>query len=221
MESVSFGKLLSSVNLSVAQRKLALAPKTSFNNAIQSNQKTSSWNLNPIYRLHVENQGICPGEQCQVRLNITVQNMWNDTREIWHHLSSNSFASIPAILNSIDESYSAGFALKFWHWPTKDVGKSSPSDTDNFKRILTERVLIIFMNHTEFRMINASESEITQFCNKGDCQPNLEMQTKSIAIFDFDGDGTSELISYQSSYDVEESGVLTSKIQVVKLDTVL
>lgn len=91
-------------------------------------------------------------------------------------------------------------------------------------RNLTERVSIIFVNNTIVRAMNASQSEVLQLCQGQVCQPSLPQQSSSILIADLNGDGVSELISYRSSYVVAENDtkpVLSSKVQVVKLDDIL
>lgn len=220
MESVSLDDLLSTENLSHGQRKYGSVSKSSFTNEVPLSQSKNIWNLNPFYRLYVENQGKCPGEQCQVNVSITVQKQ-NETRTIWDHFGSGSFVSFPTILNKTDEPLkSIGCVLKFWHWSTSNE-KEIKNESDVVKRTLTERVLIILINRPDLRVFNASQSDIIQLCKKNECQPNLELQMKSMAIVDLDGDGFSELISYRSSYDAENSQILTSKVQVVKLDAVL
>lgn len=206
------------MKLARVQKKLGLASESALNNAVSSNQKKESWDLSPMHKLHVKKQGVCPGEQCQVSVNVTVLKL-NETHVIWHYVRSGTFVSIPVILSQTDEPLKTeGCILKFWHWPAPDVGKHALSETGIVKRTVTERVLMIFINGSDFRAINASQSEVMQFCRKDDCQPNLELQTRSISIVDLDGDGSSELVSYQSSYDAENPEVLTSKVQVVKLN---
>lgn len=72
--------------------------------------------------------------------------------------------------------------------------------------------------------MNASQSDVLQLCQGQNCQPCLPRQSRSILIADLNGDGVSELISYRSTYTVAENDtkpVLTSKVQVVKLDDLL
>ena len=209
------------MNLSRVQRKLGLTSKSTLTNAMLSKRKKEVWNLSPMHRLHVQNQGICPGEKCQVTVNITALEL-NESRVIWNYVSTGTFVSIPAILNKTDEPLKTeGCVLKFWHWPESESGKEGSSENDIVKRNVMERVQMIIINGSDFHAINASQSEVVQFCKKDVCQPDLKLQTRSIAIADLDGDRSSELISYQSSYDVENPNVLTSKVQVVKLDAVL
>ncbi|XP_033207348.1 uncharacterized protein LOC117166961 [Belonocnema kinseyi] len=220
-QSVSLEELLPNVKLSRVQKKLGLASKSTFKNSVSLNKRKEAWDLSPNHRLHVKNQGVCPGEHCQVSVNVTVLKL-NETFVIWHYIRSGTFVSIPVILSQTDESVKTeGCILKFWHWLAPDAEQHALSETGIVKRTVTERVLMIFINGSDFRAINASQSEVMQFCRKGDCQPNLELQTRSISIVDLDGDGSSELISYQSSYDSENPEVLTSKVQVVKLNAAL
>lgn len=209
-------------NLSHRQRKYESTSKFSFTNEMALSENKNIWNLSPFYRLYVKNQGECPGEECQVNVSITVQKK-NETRTIWNYFGSGSFASLPTILNETDKPLkSIGCVLKFWHWSTSNGEKKKiDNKTGIVKRILTERVLIILMNGSDFRVFNASQSDIIQLCKNDVCQPNLELQMKSMAVVDLDNDGYSELINYRSSYDAEYSEILSSKVQVVKLDAVL
>lgn len=55
------------------------------------------------------------------------------------------------------------------------------------------------------------------------CQPNLNLRTRfsSIKIDYIDEDRFPELITYWSSYDIEATKILTSKVQVVKLNSLI
>lgn len=177
--------------------------------------------LTPFYRLNVQNFGSCPGENCHVNVNVTLQKSEHDNgRVIWNHSSNNSYAMRPAVYAVNKTGYVTGFAIKFWQW-NDDKDKSGDDTEKIFERHVTERVLMVFVNYTNVHVIDASQSEIVQLCKNDECQPSLSMQTRSIAIADLGDDGTWELINYQSSYNTEKPRILTSRVQIVKLDTVL
>ncbi|XP_043470289.1 uncharacterized protein LOC122503706 [Leptopilina heterotoma] len=218
LESIALDELLS--NLSYGQRKYEPVSNYSFTNNAALGEIPNIWNLSPFYRLYVKNQGECPSEKCQVNVTITVHKQ-NDTRIIWSHFGSGSYASLPTVLNKTDEPLkSTGCVLKFWHWSTSNE-KEAEDEFGLVKRTITERVLIILMSGSDFRAFNASQSDIIQLCKGDVCQPNLQSQIQSMAVVDLDNDGYSELISYRSSYEGLNSDILSSKVQVVKLDAVL
>lgn len=182
MESIALDELLS--NLSYGQRKYEAVSNYSFTNNAALGEIPNVWNLSPFYRLYVKNQGECPSEKCQVNVTITVQKQ-NETRIIWSHFGSGSFASLPTVLNKTDEPLkSTGCVLKFWHWSTSNEKEEVEDESGLVKRILTERVLIILMNGSDFRAFNASQSDIIQLCKKDVCQPNLKLQIQSMAVVD-------------------------------------
>ncbi|XP_043273721.1 protein FAM234B [Venturia canescens] len=173
--------------------------------------------LTPYYQLNVRNFGSCPGEDCRVSANVTLQKISKSDRIIWNHTSENTYAMKPAIYSIGDKPYVTGFAIKFWQW--EDHEKSYDEKVEKWmKRQLFEKVLMVFVNYTDVHEIYASESDIIQYCSNDDCQPNLKLQTRSIAIADLGGDGTWELINYRSSYTTELPIVIVSKVQIVKLD---
>lgn len=181
-----------------------------------------SWKPTPYHRLTIENEGICPGQFCRASVNLTLQKITNEPITIWDHVSSNAFASKPAFLITSGKPYASGFAIKFWQWTDYSLSDYAEKATVTEQR-LVERVLIVFVNFTDVQTINASQSDVVQLCHGLDCQPNLNLrkQFSSIAVEYINNDELPELISYWSSYDTDSTKGLTSKVQVIKLDSVM
>jgi len=179
-----------------------------------------SWKPTPYHRLTVENEGTCPGQFCRANVNLTLQKVTNESIVIWDHVSSNAFASKPTFLITSDKPYT-GFAIKFWQWMDSLSGHMEKATLA--ERRVVERVLIVFVNYTDVQTINASQSDITQLCHELDCQPNLNLrkQFSSIAVEYINNDEFPELISYWSSYDADSMKGLTSKVQVIKMDSAM
>ncbi|XP_012143261.1 uncharacterized protein LOC100881522 [Megachile rotundata] len=181
-----------------------------------------NWTLTPYHYLSIKNEGTCPGEFCKARVNLTLQKLGNQPITIWDYISPNSFVSKPDFLVMSGKPYTSGFSIKFWQWIN-----SMPEHTRKVsvvtERRLIERVLIVFVNYTDVQVMNASQSDIIQLCQDTDCQPDLNSRVhfSSIKIDNISEDGFPELITYWSSYDIESLKVLTSKVQVVKLDSFL
>jgi len=186
---------------------------------IKQQDEEHSWKPIPYHHLTIENEGACPGQFCRASVNLTLQKLTSEPiTVIWDHVNANAFASKPAFLLT-SKPYSSGFAIKFWQWI------DLPSDYEKIaiiKQKLVERVLIIFVNYTDVQVINASQSDIIQLCHGLDCQPNLSSRKyySSIAVQYVNDDEFPELISYWSSYD-SDSGGLISKVQVVKMDSIM
>ncbi|KZC11312.1 hypothetical protein WN55_02547, partial [Dufourea novaeangliae] len=166
--------------------------------------------------------GSCPGEFCRASVNLTLQKFGNQPVTIWDHVSPNSFVSKPAFLVMSKNPYTSGFAIKFWQW-VDTMSEHTTKVKEIKERRLIESVLIVFVNYTEVQVMNTSQSDITQLCHGSDCQPNLNSRARfsSIKIDYISDDGFPELITYWSSYDIESPKVLTSKVQVVKLDSIV
>jgi len=185
-------------------------------------QQDEEYNWKPTFYHHliIENEGACPGQFCHASVNLTLQKLTSEPiTVIWDHVNANAFASKPAFLLTSNKPYTSGFAIKFWQW------MDLPSDHEKIavtKQKLVERVLIIFVNYTDVQAINASQSDMIQLCHGVDCQPNLSSRKyySSIAVQYVNDDEFPELISYWSSYD-SDSGGLISKVQVIKMDSVM
>lgn len=204
-------------------KKLILKPTVTFHTfkALKFNNEENSWRPTPYHYLFIENKGLCPGEFCKASVNLTLQKNGNQAVIIWDYVSLNSFVSKPAFLIVPGKPYTSGFAIKFWQWinsTSEHTGKVSITE----KRLI-ERVLIVFVNYTDVQVRNASQTDIIQLCQDIDCQPNLSLRAhfSSIKIDYISKDGLPELITYWASYDIEAPKVLTSKVQVVKLDSLV
>ncbi|EZA56330.1 hypothetical protein DMN91_010042 [Ooceraea biroi] len=181
-----------------------------------------SWKPTPYHHLTIENEGACPGQFCRASVNLTLQKLTSEPiTVIWDHVSANAFASKPAFLLTSEKPYTSGFAIKFWQW-TDSPSAGRAERTAVAEQKLVERVLIVFVNYTDVQAINASQSDVTQLCHELDCQPNLSSRKRysSIAVQYVSDDEFPELISYWSSYD-SDSGGLISKVQVIKMDSVM
>lgn len=205
-------------------KKLITKPTMSFRKfeSLKSDEEKNNWRPTAHHYLSIENEGPCPGEHCRASVNLTLQKYGNQPIVIWDHVSPNSFVSKPAFLVMPGKPYTSGFAIKFWQW-INSISDHTKKVSTVVKRRLIERVLIVFVNYTDVQVTNASQSDIVQLCRNGDCQPNLNSRTRFSSIkTDFiSDDGFPDLITYWSSYDVESPKVLTSKVQVVKLDSLV
>lgn len=180
-----------------------------------------NWRPTRYHHLTIENEGACPGQLCRASVNLTLQKLTSEPITIWDHVSLNAFASKPAFLVTPGKPYTSGFAIKFWQWtdsPADRVEKAAVTE-----QRLIERVLIVFVNYTDVQVINASQSDIIQLCHDHDCQPDLNSRKyfSSIAVGHINNDEFPELISYWSSYDADSTKSLTSKVQVIKMDSVM
>lgn len=218
---MTFKGLLHSVKMLQAHKKLAtkLTALPRLFEVVKESDEEYIWKPTPYHHLTIENGGVCPGQLCRANVNLTLQKLTNEPITIWDHVSSNTFASKPAFLVTSDKPYTSGFAIKFWQWMDPPSGQ----DASVTEQKLVERVLIVFLNYTDVQAINASQSDITQLCHGLNCQPDLNSrkQFSSIAVKYIDNDEFPELISYWSSYDVDSTKGLTSKVQVIKMDSVM
>lgn len=175
--------------------------------------------------IYQQNEGVCPGEFCKASVNLTLQNVTSQPVTIWDHVSPNSIVSKPAFLFMPKEPYTSGFAIKFWQWVDSESDQTEKmySHTGITEQRFIERVLIVFVNYTDVQVMNVSQNDITQICQHGDCQPNLNSRLRysSISVVNTSDTSLPELINYWSSYDIESPHILTSKVQVVKLDSIL
>ncbi|XP_035733754.1 uncharacterized protein LOC118446788 [Vespa mandarinia] len=217
---VSLKALLNGSSLSQRKREITASPRIF--KTMMLDEQNNYWKPTRYHRLMVENEGICSWESCKATLNLTLQKQPNQTLKIWEYVSPNSFASKPVFLITSQEPYSTGFVIKFWQWLD-----TNPSVTDTIPKIierkLIERVLIVFVNYTDVQVINASQTDVTQLCNGTNCQPNLDLRVKfnSIAAANINQEGYPELVSYWSSYNNESPRMLTSKIEIVKIDLII
>ncbi|CAL7943688.1 unnamed protein product [Xylocopa violacea] len=187
---------------------------------LKFDNELNNWKITPFHYLSIENEDSCPGEMCKASVNLTLQKHGSPPIVIWDHVSPNSFVSKPAFLIMSGKPYTSGFAIKFWQW-VNSISEHTKKASIVTERRLVERVLIVFVNYTDVQVMNASQSDIVQLCRGGNCQPNLSLRARfsSIKIDYISEDGFPELITYWSSYDIESPKILTSKVQVVKLDS--
>ncbi|KAG7205648.1 hypothetical protein KM043_007604 [Ampulex compressa] len=224
MRSMSLKGLLRAAKLSQVYQKL-VAKATSSPHVFKMQQletEKNNWKITPYHYLSVENEGSCPGEFCRASVNLTLQNFSKQPLTMWDHISPNSYASKPAVLVTETKPYTTLFAIKFWQWVDFVPDHAEKASTIVERRII-ERALIVFVNYTDVQVMNASQSDIIQLCQDMDCQPNLNSRARynSISVAYISNDGFPELINYWSSYDAESPTVLTSKVQVVKLESVI
>lgn len=219
---MSLKGLLHSVKMRQVHKKLAtltLSPR--FFEIVKLYNEEYSWRPTPYHHLTIENDGVCPGQFCRTNVNLTLQKLTSEPVTIWDHVSSNTFASKPAFLVTSGKPYTSGFAIKFWQWMDSPFDHAEKIAVTEQR--LIERVLIVFVNYTDVQAINASQSDVTQLCHGLDCQPDLNSrkQFSSIAVEYINDDEYPELISYWSSYDTDSTKALTSKVQVIKMDSVM
>ncbi|XP_018051446.1 PREDICTED: uncharacterized protein LOC108689257 [Atta colombica] len=179
-----------------------------------------SWKPTPYHHLTIENEGVCPGQFCRTSINLTLQRLTNEPIILWDHVSSNTFASKPVFFVTLNKLYTSGFAIKFWQWMDLPLEHTEKTITE---QTLVERVLIVFVNYTDIQAINASQCDVIQLCHKFDCQPNLNSRKHftSIEVKYINNNEFPELISYWSSYNLNSMKILTSKIQVIKMDSII
>lgn len=131
----------------------------------------------------------------------------------------------------INKNKRSVFDLKIkapWYSPNK---RSIPLEKkQNFTEVLLEeRVMLLTYNSTNYKTINASQSDIRQLCimnsDRNFCQPDLASQENSVLLVDLDEDGSQELISYLSSFvladdsaEGDEKYVLQTTVKVIRLE---
>ncbi|XP_070171269.1 uncharacterized protein [Polyergus mexicanus] len=188
---------------------------------VKQYDKKYSWIPTPYHHLTVENEGVCPGQLCRTSANLTLQKLTNESITIWDHVSSNAFASKPVFLMTSDKPYTFGFTIKFWQWT--DLLPNHVEKAVITEQRFIETVLIVLINYTDVQSVNASQSDVTLLCHGFDCQPNLNSrnQFSSISVEYINNNKFPELISYWSSYNVDSTKGLTSKIQVIKMDSIM
>lgn len=181
-----------------------------------------NWRLTPYHHLTIENEGVCPGQFCHTKVNLTLQRLTKEPITIWDHVSSNTFASKPVFLVTSSKPYTSGFVIKFWQW-MDELSEHRIEKITVMEQTLVERVLIVFVNYTDVQAINASQSDVMQLCHKFNCQPNLNSrkQFTSIEIKYINNNEFPELISYWSSYNSDSMKALISKVQVIKMDSIM
>lgn len=214
-------ELLHNVKLPQVYKKFVARSETSprLFETLKMYTKVYSWKPTPYHHLTIENEGECPGQYCRATVNLTLQKI-NEPIIIWDHVSSNMFASKPEFLMTSGKPYTFGFIIKFWQWI--DLLSDQVEKTITEQKLI-ESVLIVTVNYTDVQAINASQSDIIQLCHELMCQPDLNSrkQFSSIAVKYINNDKILELISYWSSYDADSTKGLTSKIQVVKLNSIM
>ncbi|PBC30317.1 hypothetical protein APICC_09135 [Apis cerana cerana] len=223
IKTMTIKGLLHIMKLSEYKKKLIMKSTMTFRRfkTLKFNEE-NKWNPTPYHYLSIENKGLCPGEFCKATVNLTLQKHGNQPIIIWDHINPNSFVSKPAFLVMSGKPYTSGFAIKFWQWINSTSERIEKVSIVTERRLI-ERVLIVFVNYTDVQIRNASQTDIIQLCQNADCQPNLSLRTRfsSIKIDCIDEDGFPELITYWSSYDIEATKILTSKVQVVKLNSLV
>lgn len=189
---------------------------------LKYNNEENNWGPTPYHYLSIENKGLCPEEFCTASITLKLQKHGNQSKVIWNYISANSFVSKPAFLDISRKPYTFGFVIKFWQW-TNSTSERTEKVSIVTERRLIERVWIVFVNYTDVQVKNANQTDIIQLCRNANCQPNLSLRARfsSIKIDYISEDGFPELITYWSSYDIEATKVLTSKVQVVKLDSLV
>lgn len=215
------------------------SPKTNF--TVPPN---AGYNLNGR-RLIINNIGTCPRD-CRVDITLVDEKSGRNIIS-WSYQSSYaltpasfSFKATKANLESL-KGHINGFILKLWQWyGYKPKEKKRRYNSNITKRLvgtngtiqvnsIMERVVLITFNNTNFHVINASLTEITQLCfpenYKFHCQPSLENQNNSLLISDLDMDGSQELVSYSSTFvkknDLKENWQLVSNMKVIRLEAEL
>ncbi|XP_054014035.1 uncharacterized protein LOC128895456 [Hylaeus anthracinus] len=221
-KTMTFMGLFHAMKLPEAYKQSVMKPTFRLFETLKLDNENYSWRPIPYHYLTIKNDGSCPGEFCKASVNLTLQKSGNQPVMIWHYDSPNTFVSKPAFLLMSEKPYTTGFAIKFWQW-IDTMSEHTKKVSGTTERRLIERVLIVYVNYTDVQVMNASQSDITQLCQGTDCQPNLNFRGRfsSIKIDCISEGGFPELITYWSSYDIESPMVLTSKVQVVKLDSIV
>lgn len=194
-------------------------------------------------KLIMNNVGTCP-DNCRVDIAL-VDEKKSQNNIAWSY--QNSYSFIPASFSfkqtkanlSSLKGHVNGFILKLWQWfgyNRKDktrrylTKRYVPTNNSTVQiNSIMERVVLITFNNSNFHVINASLTEVTQLCFPNEtkllCQPSMENQNSSLLITDLDMDGSQELVSYSSTYikrdDLKESWQLVSNMKVIRLEAEL
>lgn len=74
---------------------------------------------------------------------------------------------------------------------------------------------------TDIHEINASSTVIKQICRRHErnCQPSVENHLDSLLVDDLEGDGSTELVSFRSSYvEKGDDWNLVSYVKMLRLE---
>lgn len=220
----------SDLSTRVYNRNLAIIPTKIDYRITPSNVYTRSG-----CKLILENEGTCP--DCKTNITLyeekTNKILWSYTHTSTYAMkpSSFSFKSTRTNVSSL-KGHINGFIIKLWQWVTvknneKLHKRSLPVANNTIKtNTIVERVVLITFNETDIHVTNSSSTEVTQMCLMApsgamNCQPDLSNQNDSLLIADLDKDGSQELISFTSSFDVRGSNQLISNIKVICLEAEL
>lgn len=211
-----------------------------FNSSLESNIFTLD-----EYKLNIENFGACPNCHSFIKLlndqnKIVFSKLFNKS----HIIKPSKFKFGSSAVNSFSlNKHIKGYILKVWEWHYKFNPKYNTNDMFSFRRnvsnntnfgnYITERIILITFNKTDYNVIEASSTNITQLCFQSEmsivkCQPEFENQKHSILIADLDRDGSQELIYYSNSYYLKENykfnanpWQLIATIKLLKLESEL
>ncbi|XP_044746777.1 uncharacterized protein LOC123308251 [Coccinella septempunctata] len=211
-------------------------------NFVKFNLSTSDTNIFRLdqYKLNIENFGTCP--DCHSYLKL----LSDHDKVIYTKVYNKSHIINPSKFKFGVNAFSAkkhikGFIVKVWQWHYKFSPKYSSNDlftsrkdvlnNTNYGNYITERIILITLNDTDYNVVEASTTNITQLCfhTESDfvsCQPDFKNQEYSILIADLDRDGSQELIYYSSSFYLRENVIgnpwqLISTIKLLKLESEL
>lgn len=186
-------------------------------------------------RLIIINKGVCP--DCSTNITLIDEKTGNKIIN-WFHLSSftmtpTSFSFNPTKTNlSLLKGHVNGFILKFWQWSgnaKQKIAKRNIPIANTTVNAITERIVLVTFNNTNFHIINASSVNIIQLCilnenGSSRCQPELENQTESLLVADLDDDDSQELVSFSASFErtsLSDKWRLVSSMKLIRLEAEL
>ncbi|KAK9881418.1 hypothetical protein WA026_016308 [Henosepilachna vigintioctopunctata] len=197
------------------------------------------------YKLNIWNDGKCPVCHCVIQL------FNNQNKLIYSKSYNKSYIVKPSKFKFTSNKYNLhflkghteGFIIKIWNWYERFNPKRNRDYQFNFRKdylndtyfgnYIIERVMLVTFNTTNYSIIEASETNITQLCSQNkspsaNCQPDVGNQEDSLLISDLDRDGSQELISFSSSFYMrdnsrldEDPWQLISTVKMIKLESEL
>lgn len=201
-------------------------PQTNQSEAVK--QKTA-YDLNCTI-LYLNKTGTCPN--CISQLNISSkQTNYSQKYERTLILEPKIFTFRKKKLTKILlQGHLSGYILKMWQWSDKLNKRQQIRNMTLQINTIKENIVIITCNDTDIRVINASETNITQLCfpvdntNEMDCQPDVT-QHDSLFVADVDEEGSQDIINYSSSFvqneESEDGWVLLSSMHILHLESEL
>ncbi|XP_063705673.1 uncharacterized protein LOC134834817 [Culicoides brevitarsis] len=185
--------------------------------------------------LIIENTGKCP-ENCNSSIQLFDNTRTGDENLLYNFTGSNMYTHFPEPLTFVKaKPHTYGFVFKYLQWSNKEdnnhivslLRKIENTIAIRFNvtvRLLKETVVLVaFTNSHDLIIENTSQSHVMQFCRNdtNTCQPKINSLDNSLLIADLDDDGSKELLTFYSTFSVQNNNkehVLKTYVQLLDLE---